>query len=218
MLNEENAILNGSATSVYAPWGDGTNNWGYNGLNNLVTTGNGTPANQIQTAVGGLTTAMIDNQLTRLYNQGARGFYIVANPQEVQSLVHLAEASGTVIRVTASSADGKTVLGVTVTGYIHPITGEIVDVIASRFQQAGTMLFMATTLPDGSPAADVDVLPQVQLPQFSMDGNSVQGYTVQEIMPTVAAPQVYNFLVSVFETVRLKSALHAAISSGITAV
>lgn len=216
MLNEENALINGDATSIVAPWGDGATALAFNGLINLITVANGTPATQVQAAVGALTTAHIDAQLKRIWAQGAQRPWIVCNGTEVLSLVHLAEASGTVIRVQATS-DGKTVLGVQVTGYVNPITGEIVDVVASRFCPAGTMLFLSDAIPDGTPTLDVDVLPQVQLPQLAPN-DSVQGYTAQELAPTTAAPQVYPFIVTVFEVLRLKSALHVAKSSGITAV
>jgi hypothetical protein len=221
MLNEENALINGDATDVKAPWGDGSNAYAFNGLKNLVTTANGTPADQVQAAVGALTTAHLDNQLRRLYNQGARGMFILMNPVEILSLVHLAEGAGSVIRVTASSATGATVLGVTVSGYVHPVTGEVVPIYASRFLQSGTIIFGSRQLPDGSPSADVQVLPQVQLPQSAFatsPGANYQGYVAQELAPTAAAPGVFSFLVSVYETVRLKSALHWALSSGVTAV
>lgn len=221
MLNEENALINGDPNDVKAPWGDGTNPLSFAGLKNLITTTNGTPADQVQTSVGALTTAHMDSQLRRLYNQGARGMYMIMNPVEILSLVHLAEAAGSVIRVTASSATGSTVIGLTVSGYVHPVTGEIVNIYASRFLQAGTILFMSKQLPDGSPTADVQVLPQVQLPQSAFattPGSNYQGYVAQELAPTAAAPGVFNFLVSVYQTVRLKSALHVAASSGITAI
>jgi hypothetical protein len=143
------------------------------------------------------------------------------NPVEILSLVHLAEGAGSVIRVTASSATGATVLGVTVSGYVHPVTGEVVPIYASRFLQSGTIIFGSRQLPDGSPSADVQVLPQVQLPQSAFatsPGANYQGYVAQELAPTAAAPGVFSFLVSVYETVRLKSALHWALSSGVTAV
>lgn len=221
MLNEENALINGDASDVKAPWGDGTNPLAFSGLKNLITTANGTPVDQVQTAVGALTTSHMDSQLRRLYNQGARGLYILMNPVEILSLVHLAEGASSVIRVQASAATGQTVLGLTVTGYVHPVSGETIPIYASRFLSAGTIIFGSKGLPDGSPSADVQVLPQVQLPQSafaSNPGSNFQGYVAQELAPTAAAPGVFNFLVSVYETVRLKSALHFAKSGGVTAV
>lgn len=216
MLNEENALINGDATSAQPPWGDGTNALAFSGLVNLISTANGTPSNQVQLAVGALTTQHLDQQLSRLYNQGAQGAFLLMNEQEIRSLVHLGESSGSVIRVMATS-DGKAVLGLQITGYVHPITGEMVSLYASRFLSPGTILFGSQRLPDGSPTMDVNVLPQVQLPQLApYDG--VQGYTAQEIAPSIAAPQMYPFLVTVYEVLRLKSALHAAKSAGVTAV
>ncbi|MEO7716257.1 MAG: DUF5309 family protein [Capsulimonas sp.] len=216
MLNEENALLNGDASSVAAPWGDGANPLAFSGLNNLVTTANGTPADQIQTAVGALTTAHIDNQLRRLWFQGAQTPYMIMSAQESLSLVHLAEGNGSIIRVQATS-NGETVLGVKVTGYVHPITGELIPVHVARFQASGSILFGSQRLPDGSPSADVEVLPQVQLPQLAPNEN-IQGYCVQEIAPTTNAPQMYPFICTVFEVLRMKSAKHFAKSTGVSAV
>jgi hypothetical protein len=216
MLNEENALINGDSTSTAAPWGDGTNALAFDGLVSLIATANGTPSNQVQTGVGSLSTTLIDGILGHLYTQGARGVYMILNEQECRSLVHLAEGSGSIIRVMATS-DGKAVLGVQVTGYVHPITGEMVDIYPSRYLAAGTMLFGSRQLPDGSPAADVDVLPQVQLPQLAPN-ESIQGYTAQEVPPSQSAPQVYPFIVSVYEVLRMKSALHFAKATGVTAV
>lgn len=216
MLNEENALINGDATSTAAPWGDGSNALAFNGLVNLITTANGVPSAQVQTAVGALTTAHIDAQLTRIWKQGGQRPYILMNSQEVLSLVTLAEANGSIIRVMAA-ADNGVIMGVSVTGYKHPITGEIVPIIVSKFLAAGTILFGSEALPDGSPAADVNVLPQVQLPELAPN-TMVQGYTAQELAPTTAAPQVYPFIVTVYEVLRMKGATVFAKSTGVTAV
>jgi hypothetical protein len=215
MMNEENAIINGSATSTTAPYGDGTTAFGFDGLLALTATANGTPAAQVQTTVGALTLAHIDAQLQRLWNQGGRGQYIVASGTEVLSLVHLTLSSSTPNRVVLDQS--STQIGVAVKGYIHPITGEIVPVIVSRFLAAGTMLFGCDYLPDGNPALEIDVLPQVQLPELAPNQN-IQGYVVQEIAPAAASPQLFPFLVSVYEVLKMKSALHFCKSTGITAV
>lgn len=216
MLNEENALVNADATMVVAPWGDGTNALSFNGLLNLITTANGTPADQVQVSVGAMTMAHIDAQISRLWVQGAQGIWMMLNEQECRSLAHLAEASGSIIRVAATS-DGKAVLGVKITGYQHPVSGQMIDIIPSRFVPAGTMIFGADYLPDNSPVMDVQVLPQVQLPELAPN-QAVQGYVAQELAPSLSAPQVYPFIVTVYEVLRLKSALHVAKSTGVTPV
>ena len=216
MLNEEHALINGDSTSTAAPWGDGTNALAFDGLLALTATANGTPSAQVQTSVGALTIAHIDAQLTRLWKQGAQRPYLLMNAQEVQSLVNLAQASGTIIRVMAT-ADNNAIFGVSVTGIKHPITGEIVPILPSRFLAAGTIWFGSEALPDGSPTADVEVLPQVQLPELAPNEN-VQGYTAQELAPAATAPHVFPFVVSVYEVLRLKSARHVGKSTGVTAV
>lgn len=217
MLNEEYALLAGDATSTAAPWGDGSSALAFNGLINLITTGNGTPSDQVQTAVGALTTAHIDAQLRRLYNQGAREQYLIMNGQEILSLINLAQANGSIIRVSAAANNPQGVMGFHVTGYMHPITGEIVPIMASRFLAAGTIIFGAKRLPNGENTAEVEVLPQVELPELAPN-SAVQGYTAQELAPTLAAPQVYPFIVTVYEVLKMRSALHFAKSTGVEAV
>lgn len=216
MLIEEFALINGSSTDVQAPFGDGTTAFGFDGLINLTATANGVPVPQVQTSVGALTTAHIDAQLTRIWNQGGMDQYILCNAQESNSLVHLAQASGTVIRVMATQ-DADVPLGIKVTGYKHPVTGQIVPVLVSRFMPAGTIVFGSDYLPDGKVAMDVRVLPQVQLPQLAPNV-PIQGYVAQEIAPAVTSPQVYPGIVSVYEVPRMKGATVFAKSSGITAV
>ena len=216
MLNEENALINGNSASIQAPWGDGTNAWSYNGIIQSIATGNGTPAVQVQNNVGALTTGFIDKMLINLWLQGAQQTYMIINGQEAMSLAHLAEAGGTMGRIIVTPSNDM-VLGVRVSGYKHPITGEIVSILASRFMPAGTMVFGCKYLPDGSPAADVSVLPQIQLPQDAYADN-IQGYVARDLAPTTAAPDVYPFLVSVYSVFRMKSAYHFAKATGVTPV
>jgi hypothetical protein len=215
MQNEENAIINGSATSTAAPWGDGTTAFGFNGLINLVTTANGTPAGQVQTTVGALTLAHLDAQLNFLYAQGARGLWMLMSATEVTSLAHLATGGSNAYRIVIDPKAAQ--IGTSVTSYIHPVTGEPVKVIPSRFLAAGTIIFGCDSLPDGSPSLEMDVLPQAQLPGIAF-GENIQGYTAQEIAPAVASPQLFPFIVSVYEVLKMKSALHFCKSTGVTAV
>ena len=216
MLIEENALINSDSTIVTAPYGDGTNAFGFDGLLKLTTTANGVPVPQVQTSVGALTTAHIDAQLTRTHNNGARDPYILCNAQEALSLTHLAEASGSIIRVMATQA-ADAILGVQVVGYKHPISGQIIPILVSRFMPAGTMIFGADYLPDGKQAMDVRVLPQVQLPDLAPNVQ-IQGYVAQELAPATTSPQSYPGIVSVFEVPRMKGATVFAKSTGLTAV
>ena len=215
MLNEENALINGDATSPLAPWGDGTNPLSYNGLMNLIATANGTPADQVQVNVGPLTLAHIDQQLGRLYRQGAQLPWMLMNEQEIRSLSHLAEASGSIMRIVQDPS-GAT-LGVQIAFYSHPITGEKVPIMPSRYMQPGSIIFGCDRLPKGDAALQVDVLPQVQLPILAPSTN-IQGYVAQEIAPSASSPATYPFLVSVYSTLKLKSALHFCVSRNVSAV
>lgn len=212
MLNEENALTNSDAASILAPWGDGTNALGFNGIVNSISTANGTPAVQIQVNVGQLTTAHIDAQIIRLWMQGGQNIFMMLSGQEIQSLVKIANSGGS-LRIILDQTNAK--LGASVKGYIHPITGETIEILPSRFLQPGTIIFGCDRLPDGSDAHDVEVLPQVQLPELAPN-EDVQGYVAQELAPSKDAPQEYPFIVSVFEVYRMKSALHFAKSTGVT--
>jgi len=216
MLHEENAILNGSATATAKPWGDGTNAFGFDGLGSLITTGNGTPSAQIQTTVGALTLAHINQQLTRIWVQGGREMFMVVNQQEALSLRKLAETSAT-IRVIATGAENASTLGVLVSGYVHPISGEIVKVIASRFCPAGTMYFGSLKLADGQNAIEMDVLPVSELPMEFAMSRDIQGYAVQALSPAAGSPLVNPFLVFVMEVLKMKGATVFGKSSGVTA-
>ncbi|MBI1332705.1 MAG: hypothetical protein GC165_07475 [Armatimonadetes bacterium] len=216
MLKEEFALINGDSTATAVPFGDGTNAYAYDGVINLIATANGTPSANIQTSVGALTLAHIDAQLTRQWKQGAKGMYMLLNAQEVQSIKNLAMASTSVHRVILSD-QGSATVGIRVQGYTHPITGEIVPIFASRFVPAGTMLFLADSGPQYDPVLQVDVLPTVQLPEYSMN-DPIQGYVAQEIMPTAASPLVYGFIIFVMSVLKLKIATCVCKSTGVTAV
>jgi len=217
MLNEENALTRGDATATAAPWGDGVTALAFNGLYNLVTTANGVPSSSVATAVGALTKAHIDAQLTRIWIQGGRGLWMHMNAQEIQSLTHLVEASGSILRMGIQAQDGV-VLGFKVSGYVHPVSGEEVKILASRFASPGTIIFGAKYGPDGSAALDVEVLPQVPVPNAPESPQQIQGYTVTELARTLTAPDVHPFMASVYETPRMKNAKVFAKSTGVTAV
>jgi len=216
MLNEENALWNGSSTSVLPPWGDFTNALGFDGIINLISTTNGTPADQIQTSVGPLTLSHVDNQLVRITDRGGQDQWIGASAQEIVSFVHLAEAAGSIIRVQATT-DGGAVLGLRVTGYVHPVTGQVVPIMYSRFIEPGTLVFGSDRLPDGTPALDVNVLPQVELPALEPN-EMIQGYVARELAVTTSAIDVHPFAVTVYETMRMFAGTVFGKSSGITAV
>jgi hypothetical protein len=218
MLNEEWSLIYGDSTVALAPWGDGTNPLAFDGLWNQITTANGTPSAQVQTAVGPLTTAHIDAQLTRIANQGARGLYILMNSQEALSLVTLLQKTGSINRFNVNDAGNATV-GFRVANYIHPITGQTVAIYTSLFLLPGDIIFGATTLPDGSPAAQVSVLPQVYVDTAPEKPTTTSGlgYTMTDLARGYTQPDVHGFMISCYETLMLRSALHFAKSTGVTA-
>ena len=216
LLNEENAILNAKVAQVEPPWGDGTTALAFSGFLERIATANGTPADQIQTGVGALTLSAIDNMLRRIWENGGRGPWICVNSVEMTSLVHLLEASGSIVRIPAM-ADGSAVLGAYVKNYVHPISGQPVPILVDRFIAPGQILFGSDSNTDGSPAADIQVLPQTELPALA-PGQQIQGYTAQPLAPSLTAPQVFSFIVSVYEVLRVKNAIVFGRMSGVTPV
>lgn len=214
MILEENALINGSSTSTAAPWGDGTSALSFDGLLNLTTTANGVPTDQIQTGVGALTLAHLDAQLSKIWRAGGRGMYMMMNGQEVQSLRNQLQASDLMTRALVVD-QSKAIAGLHVEHYVHPLSGELVQIIVSRFMPAGTILFGCDFGPDGRTAAEVEVLPQVLPGTVSVE--RVEGYVMQELAPAWNSPQVYGFLISVFEVLKMKNSLLFAKSLGVTA-
>lgn len=212
MLSEENALLNSDEDAILAPWGDGTNALGYNGI--LQEIRENAPADHVQTGVGALTIAHLNAQITRQYVRGGRGFYVVMNPQEVLSLDRLAEASGSILRILSRQEDAK--IGRYIAGFLHPIAGPV-DVLVSNFIGAGTIMFGCDRIADGSPAIEVDVLPQAQLPELAPN-ESIQGYVAQEIAPSGDSPQVFPFIVTVYSVPKVKTPNVLAISENVLAV
>ena len=213
MLSEENALVNGDDSDVNAPWGDDTTNLAYQGLIPHVRAN--APASHLQTSVGALTTGHIDIQLTRQHYQGGRGLFMLMNGQEIISLAKIAMSSANNHRVIVEE-QRNTALGVRIAKYIHPVSGEPVEVLWDPFVPSGTIVFGADYLPDGSPAADVSVLPQVHLPELAPNEN-VQGYVAQELAPSQSAPHVMPFILSVFEVLRVKGSTVFGLSEGVDA-
>jgi hypothetical protein len=216
MLNEELALTYADSTATAAPWGDGANALAFNGLFTQISTANGTPSAQVQTAVGALTTAHIDDQLTRIHNQGGRGLYILMNAREAGSLVKLLQASGAIQRVMIVD-QGNVTMGFRVAKYVHAVSGQEADIYVSRFVLAGDMLFGARTLPDGTNAAEVEVLPQVPVETAPEKPQQIQGYVVTDLARSLTQPDVHPFMVSVYEVPKVLSTLHFAKSTGVEA-
>lgn len=216
MLNEELALTYADSTATAAPWGDGTNALAFNGMFTMVSTANGTPSAQVQTAVGALTTLHLDDQLTRIHQRGGRGLYMLMNAREAGGLTRLLQATGNIQRVMIAE-QGNVIMGLRVTKYVHPISGQEVDIYVSRFVLPGDILFGSRTLPDGTNAAEVEVLPQVPVETAPEKPQQIQGYVVTDLARSLTQPDVSPFMISVYEVVKLLSAEHFAKSTGVLA-
>jgi len=211
LLMEENALLNGSSTDVKKPWGDGSNNHAFDGLLNQISVANGTPAGNIQSSVGALTLAHINDQLVNVWQAGGSEPFIVVSGQEAKSLTKLAQNAGSGIYIATNPSEAK--FGLKIGWVIHPVTGEMADIVVSRFQSPGTILFGSKTGPDGTPAAEVVVLPMVG--SQANPAEMIGGYWAQDIPATPAAPMVYGYLVAVAETLCVYAPQVFAKSTGV---
>jgi len=216
MLNEENALINGDSTSIVAPWGDGVNALAFNGLLNLVTVANGVPAAQVQAVAGALTTSIVDSQLRRTFNQGNTAPWILCNGIEALSFNHLLAQTGAVQRIIVDADQAK--LGQRVMYYVHPCTNALVPILISKFMPAGTLVIGSDKDPRGQgPALQVNVLPQIQLPSLA-PGEMIQGYVARDIPVTVAAVDVFNFVITCYEVLQMFASPVFAKLTGLTAV
>lgn len=215
MQNEENALINADSTSTQAPWGNGDNCLIYNGLLNEITVENGVPAVNICENVGELTTAHIDEQLGRCWQNGGRGLFILWGAQEGQSLWELMVCTNTVYRKVVDEPESDNSVCEHKISFIQStINGERVPVLCSRFIPAGTILFGALYGPEGKPSIDVDVLPQLP----GDYDNGIQGYCCTELARSTDAPDVFPFLVSVYEVLRVHDLMCFAKSTGVLPV
>jgi hypothetical protein len=213
-LNEEMALLWGDAESVVEPWGDGTDALAFDGFMNWIKPANGTPSPHVQTSIGPLTTAHIDNQLYRIWMAGGRDLFIVISGVEAMSLITLLKAENSIYRLNITN-QADTEFGFHVAKYIHPITGKPVDIIVDRFQIAGEMLFGAMTDVDGRRTAEVEVLPQSAVETAPEKPQQIQGYAVVDLARTSPAPDMHPFMISLYETLKVTNALVYATSSGV---
>lgn len=212
-LKEEFSLLHGESAATNAPWGDGTTALAYQGLLPFITANS--PGANVQTSVGALTARHIDQQLSRVYNQGGRGMYIMASSFELESLSRIATASGN-YRLVISGDLANASIGVKIGKFVHAASGEEVPIYRSQFMPVGTMLFGSLKNAIGQPNAEVSVLPQTSAPDSAfLDG--IQGYYAQEIAPDNATPEVLRFKVSVYSVPMWKDATKFALSRGITA-
>ena len=213
LVNEENILINGSTTSVAAPFGDGTTNYCFAGLCNAITAANGTPAVNIQTAVGQLTMTHLNQQLNRLWQRGGKDMYIIMAGQESNSLTKLAQADASSAIFFPQMAEDAT-FGARIAWLAHPITGQKVPIYNSRHLNPGTIIFGSKYGPEGQPAAEVVVLPAV--PVRTNPGELVQGYFAQSLPAVASAPMLYGYLVAVAEVLCFYNYQVFAISTGVT--
>lgn len=219
MLNEENALINGDSLSVAAPWGDGTTPLAFDGILALSSTANGVPSSQIQTGVGAFTLAHFDAQTGRIFSAGGDGVFALMNQLEMASFQKTFLGDGGRRQLMDTNGNANITAGGRIVTYIHPVWGKPVSLMVDRFMPAGTIEFGAMSLPDGSAAMDVQVLPQAVLPADIQrpegSPHTVQGYSVIDLARSLTQPGLIPHMVSVFEVFRLKSALHVGKSSGI---
>ncbi|HEX9997011.1 MAG TPA: hypothetical protein VGB45_07710 [Abditibacterium sp.] len=217
MLNEENAMINAIKVATVAPWGDGTTALAYDGLSSSVATGNGTPGVNVQVAVGPITLDHYNSQLRRLYTWGARDLFILQNADATMWLQQLLRDSGEPYRLDIVD-QSQAKIGFTVAIYVHPVTGQNVTIMTSRFAKAGEIIFGGMTQDNGTNALELEVLPQAPIPDDVQrpDGSrqDIQGYYVTELARSPEQPEVEPFMVNLYSTFKLKNSQMFAKSTG----
>lgn len=211
LLKEEYALLHAENNVTAAPWGDGTTALAYQGLIPFVTAN--APAPHLQTSVGALTLEHIQAQLTRIWNEGGIGMYMLVNGVQAEKLTNLATASGN-YRVIITN-EGAMKVGGRVGYVVHAVSGEEVPIITHRFMPPGRMLFGADRNTHGIVSAEVEVLPQVQAPETAFS-ERVEGYYMQEIAPASATPEVMEFKIGLYSVPKWINSKVFALSTGVS--
>src|SRR5881394_1939060 len=84
---------------------------------------------------------LIDATLARLHRDGLECRALLVDMDSLLAMVHVAEVQGSVIHASQLRPEGAVALGVSVTGYKHPATGEIVEVLCLRFMPERHIVF-----------------------------------------------------------------------------
>lgn len=123
MLGEEDMILNGDS---------GITSTEFDGLGKTLTTNSGT--------LSLLTASGVGNQIQGPYwAYGAHPQVLIANPRQIRALADDLQGSGSIQRIVVDN-QGAGIGGVALAKVVNPITGELIDVISSRY--AGTWAYL----------------------------------------------------------------------------
>jgi len=128
LLGEEDTILNGDSTV------DSTL---FNGLAKTLTTNSGT--------AGYLTASGIGSFAQTLFTNGAdMPTHLVASARQVRALADDLQGSGSIQRIVVDD-QGAGVGGVHVAKIVNPVTGNLIDIVTSRYSQSWAYLLTVTS-------------------------------------------------------------------------
>jgi len=130
LLGEEDMILNGSATFDTSA---------FDGLATTLTTNSGTATY--------LTASGIGVFANNLFNAGADyPTHLVASPRQVRALADDLQGSGSIQRIVVDN-QGAGVGGVHVAKIVNPVTGNLIDIVTTRY--AGNTAYLLTVQSPG---------------------------------------------------------------------
>jgi hypothetical protein len=98
---------------------------------------------------------LIDATLAQLWRDGATVRAMVMSARQIMDVFHRAEQSGSVVPMKAATAEAGVILGVQITGYRHPVTGEMVS-IASRYEPLDDVIQFSDEVRDTGTAWDYE--------------------------------------------------------------
>lgn len=131
LLGEEDMILNGNSTF------DTT---AFDGLATSITTNSGTAVY--------LTASGIGSFAQNIFNQGADfPTHLVTAPRQVRALADDLQGSGSIQRIVVDN-QGAGVGGVHVSKLVNPVSGNLIDIVTSRYV-GGTAYLLTVTSPAG---------------------------------------------------------------------
>ena len=80
-----------------------------------------------------LTTAELDKEMSDIHFAGGTGLQLCLHPSCILELIHIAEELGAITMFNTTGVNASRVIGLTVTDYLHPVTGEMIHIEANVF-------------------------------------------------------------------------------------
>lgn len=170
MLGEENMIMNGDSSITSTD---------FDGLAKTLTTNSGT--------LSLLSASGIGNQIQGPYWQyGANPQVLIANPRQIRALADDLQGAGSIQRIVVD-AQGAATGGIALAKVVNPITGALIDVIASRFSQSWAYLLEITS-PAGENELEMEDLESLSVYEPATANHSI----ISRVYETTVLKVIYE--------------------------